>query len=103
MPANEQPVAFRPSEADVRAVFGKSDDADRLARRTDDLHAGSRSGPEITVGVAAHAVSGGGGVCAWDLEPGEALTVAGGFAVELPGADFTTGPSVGYVELFVIR
>ena len=94
---HEQAVAACASEADVGAVFGQADHADRFATRCDHLDAGRRAGPNVTVDIAANAIGGASG------ELDKTLAIAQRFAIEIVDPDLAAGAGVADVHLLVIR
>src|SRR5690242_12936167 len=100
---HEQSIPLCAAEADVGAVFGKANDPDRDTVGRDDLNARARTRPQISIGIATHAVCAGRArrrsrYCQLRMTP----SVAHARAVNVVGTNLTAGPGVGDVQDLVI-
>src|SRR6476620_3419130 len=92
---HEESVSPRPAETDVRAGLGKANHTDALAVGCDHLDSRPCASPDVSVHIAADAVSGGRCTGSGNVELNESFAVATCLAVHIPGLDVARHAGVG--------
>ena len=99
---HEQTVAARSAEAHVRAVLRQANHSDAFTARRDDLHSGTRTGPDISIRIAANSIGGRRRSRSGNIELNEPLPVAQALTVDVVDADVAARTGVGDIELLVV-
>src|SRR5688572_30680241 len=99
---HKQAIAPRAAEAHVAANLGQTNHADPVAGGRENLNAGLRPGPDVSVRVAAEAIGPGRSTRTWNIELRKAFSVTQIVPVDIPDFDFAASAGVGHVQLFVV-
>src|SRR5437868_2475786 len=81
---HKQPVAFSPTESDVRAGLRQPDHPDAITIWSDDLHTRTCTRPDVSIGIATNTVRRRRLTSPGNIKLHESFSIADGLSIDVP-------------------